>query len=144
MYWKRPGGVMTGKREEEQKREFFTFFHLERTSEPVPTDRGGEWHCFRPSSPKFRSLVELAVLTEAGGRIVRSRLGLARAFIDDRADDVFARDIAKSFLRWAAPKPVPEHVAALIENIAEFSASRATIIMREPQHERPPADNTGA
>src|SRR5947209_15745185 len=104
-----PAGA--GTLEDERKSEFFTFFHLQPSCEPSPADLGRSWHCFRPSGPKFEALVEVAVLAGESGRVVRSRLGLARTFINRRADGVFARDIAKSFLLWAFPKPIPAQAA---------------------------------
>jgi hypothetical protein len=106
-------------------------------------EQGWNWHCFRPSGAKFRPLVELAVMTDRAGQIVNSRLGLDRAFIDHQTDRVFARDIAKSFLLWAIANPVPDQLAALIENIADLSAAGVPTVAGPRQQSQPRPDATG-
>jgi hypothetical protein len=123
--------------------EFFTFFQLERTCAPRPTLDGQFWHCFRPGGEKFRSLVELAVLTDSADRVVSARLGLDRAFVDHATDGVFARDIAKSYLSWSIPRPIPSAAALLIENIGDFPAAGTPMIMRSPQPRPRGSDSTG-
>jgi hypothetical protein len=125
----------------ELKSDFFTFFHLEPAGDPIAIAGGQTWHSFRPSGPAFHALVEVDVLTDSGGTIAAASLGIARSFIKDARNGVFARDIAKSFLAWAIRNPPPP-VGNLIANLADLSGSGGTVIMRgsAPQ---PPPDSTG-
>lgn len=80
--------------DEAKTTEFFTFFHLVETGRE--SHGGYETVRFQPSGPKFHDLVTLAVET-AGGHIQAATLHLSRTFIDG-PEEVFARDIAASFL----------------------------------------------
>lgn len=127
----------------EQGSDFFTFFHLGPVGSPTAVAGSQAWHSFRPSGSAFQKLVALDVLTTANESIVAAYLGLDRSFIDDSRNGIFARDIAKSFLSWAVPKPSPQ-IANLIANLANLAAARTIVIMRGPAPPPPPADTSGA
>jgi hypothetical protein len=76
--------------------EFFRWFHLEQTY----LNRAGAQTvvAFKPSGEKFRALVTLNATTDGQDRLQALELVLARVFVDDPGDGVFARDIVKSFL----------------------------------------------
>jgi hypothetical protein len=75
---------------------FFRWFHLEQTDQ---TRAGAQAVVtFKPSGEKFHPLVTLNVVTDGQDRLQGLELVLARTFVDDPRDGVFARDIAKSFL----------------------------------------------
>jgi hypothetical protein len=121
--------------------DFFGFFHLEPTG---TTASGAQtWHNFRPSGSAFHALVEVDILAGADGAIGAASLGVARSFIDDPRNAVFARDIAKSFLAWAIRSPSPP-IGNLIANIADLSGVGTTVIIRPPAPRPPPPDTTGA
>jgi hypothetical protein len=125
-----------------QKSNFFSFFNLEASCPPVPSANRQAWHCFRPSGPKFRALVELDVLTDAKGGIVASQLGMDRAFIDSGGTAPFARDIGISYFRWAAPN-APGDIAILAYNIGDMSQAGGTVIMHQDVVKSVPDDTTG-
>jgi len=126
----------------ELKSDFFGFFHLELAGDPIAVAGGQTWHGFRPSGPAFHDLVEVDVLTDSSGVIAAASLGIARSFIKDARDAVFARDIAKSFLAWTIRNPSPQ-IDNLIANVANLSGSGAPVIMRGPAAPPPPRDTTG-
>jgi hypothetical protein len=125
----------------EQKSDFFSFFHLIPDGSPVAAVGAQTWQSFRPSGPRFHSLVEVDVLTERDGTIRAARIGLDRSFINDPGRGVFARDIAKSFLDWSVRDPSPQ-IAGLIANVADLSGAGGTVVMRGSATP-PPPDKTG-
>jgi hypothetical protein len=58
---------------------------------------------FRPGAERLAPLVRLTATLDGDGRIKEMEMTLSRTFVDDPADGVFARDVAKSFLRAAMP-----------------------------------------
>lgn len=129
---------------EERKSHFFTWFNLTPSCPPVPAAEFRIWHCFRPSGARFRPLVEVAVQTDANDNVFDRRIGIDRSFIDDRRNSPFARDIAKSFLQWSLPEPVPAEVRNLIQHIASLAASGAPVIAHEGAFKEPATpDATG-
>jgi hypothetical protein len=105
-----------------QGSDFFTFFHLEPTG-PASPERVTE---FRPSGEDFRQLARLTVTVDAGGKITAMTLTLKRSFIDDPTNGVFARDIAKSFLRDAPPAADEKGVSDLADDIEHAGGPFAT------------------
>lgn len=77
---------------------FFRWFNLEAAGEqsPTPTRRAAY---YRPEGPAFRALTELLLTMDESDRLSGLELRLARRFIDDPRNGLFARDIAKSLLR---------------------------------------------
>jgi len=126
----------------ERKGHFFTWFHLDPLGDPVPAASGRTWHCFRPDGAAFRAFVELDVLTDASGRILQSRLGLDRAFADHPRNGIFARDLAKSYLQWGLAEASGAEARTLIENIANFAASGAPVLVRRGSAPPPPGEDT--
>src|ERR1700738_759124 len=76
---------------------FFAWFNLERVGEQ--RHEGTDVLSFRPEGPAFHDLAELRVSAAVDGRIDSVELRLAREFVDDRRNGMFARDLAKSLLR---------------------------------------------
>ncbi len=128
--------------ESERASHFFTWFGLTPSGAP-DQDARGIWTSFRPGGTAFPKLAALAVLTDRRGRIVETRLGLDRAFLDDRRTSPFARDLAKSFLLWALPETASAALAPLIANIGDVAAGGATVIMRVGALDPPPPDRSG-
>jgi CHAT domain-containing protein len=78
------------------KSEFFTFFDLRQVDSAA---RDGETAItYKPQARQFRDLVTAVLTVDASQNIVGAQLALNRSFIEDPANGVFARDIAKSFL----------------------------------------------
>lgn len=77
---------------------FFRWFNLEPAGEesPTPTRRAAY---YRPEGPAFHALTELLLSMDESDRLSGLELRLARRFIDDPCNGLFARDIAKSLLR---------------------------------------------
>ena len=85
-----------------QKTSLFTWFSLDQVGEPEKSPAETLTR-FQPSGPAFHDLVRLEVGTNAGGLIRALCLHLARRFIEDPAQGIFAADLAKSFLQAAVP-----------------------------------------
>lgn len=115
------GLVGAGLAEAEKTSDFFTFFHLTPTG---PADARGVT-AFRPSGPDFQALVLVTTTTDKAGRITAISLTIRRSFIDDPANGVFARDIAKSFLGDASQPADAASLKPLIDAIQ--SGSRAPV-----------------
>jgi hypothetical protein len=105
---------------------FFRWFHLSPV-EPAPS-LAAPIASFRPSGERFHDLVlvEVALTPDRNARALT--LTLNRSFIDARADNPFARDIAKSLLDAVVPDADREHVAAFHSALSDLGASGATVI----------------
>ncbi len=100
----------------EKSHDLFTFFNLQRTgSEALPEHR--TLVTFKPTAETFRPLVTLAVTTDAQGVIESLRLDVARSFIDDPQQGIFAADLVGSFLRSAGGNESEDDLAALSKEI---------------------------
>jgi hypothetical protein len=122
--------------------DFFTFFHLERVGGPSDTNSAGTFD-YRPSGGKFRPLVRVRVQTGERGVIAGMSLVLLRSFIDDPANTLFARDIAKSFLLGAPPRADATALADLKTDIEKRGKSSATLLVGpnyQPPTGEPSAD----
>jgi hypothetical protein len=126
---------------DERDSDFFTWFHLEPDGEPVPV-REGSRHRFRPSGQSFRTLVALDLRVDEAGGIRSVRLCLDRSFVSG-PDDAFARDLSKSFLKWALDDAARQRAAPLIANIGDFAAANGHVITAGALPP-PPPDASGA
>jgi hypothetical protein len=94
------GSAQVGRKLEEVRGEdFWTFFNLQPTGAVEP----GAAVEFRPAAGAFRAMVKVTAALDGEGTIQGMELALSREFVDDAANGVFARDIARSFLRAALP-----------------------------------------
>ncbi len=118
--------------EAEQSQDLFTFFHLARTGrEDLPDHRA--MVLFKPTGEAFRPLVTLAVVTDAQGLVEGMRLEVARTFIDNAAQGVFAADLVKSFLASAGGGGPKDKIAALAGEVqARAEGSGTTTNSQEP------------
>jgi hypothetical protein len=105
-----------------QSSDFFNFFHLAPTG---PANAPGVID-FRPSGSQFASLADVTVTVDGADRITAMTLTLTRSFIDSPANGVFARDIARSFLRAAPPPADAQQVGALADDISRAGGAGAT------------------
>jgi hypothetical protein len=109
-----------------QTGEFFTWFHLAQTaSQPCG---GGQALGFRPTAEQVHRVVAVEVMTDAHSDIAAMALMLDRAFIDDSANGVLARDIAKSFLRDVPGSQAGAGVVALADEIEAGMLSSGTVV----------------
>jgi hypothetical protein len=93
--------------------DFFQWFHLAPAERP---DSHTTW--FKPSGASFRELVTVTIGTDDTSRIAIVELMLARSFIEDPQQGMFAADIAKSFLGAALAASERAHMQHLIDTIA--------------------------
>jgi hypothetical protein len=114
--------------EQAKQTDLFRFFHLEQSQ--VSKSDGSTVTAFKPSGAKFRPLVTIKVTTDGAGRILALEMALARSFIDDPRDGIFARDIAKSFLQAGLPASRDSETTDLINEIELHGTSTMTIIKR--------------
>lgn len=105
--------ALVGQRLDEAARtDFFQWFKLEPTSRPdVHTT------CFQPSGPSFHELVAVIARTDAEDRITAISLVIARSFVEDPKQGMFAADIGKSFLAAALCPHDRAHMQHLIDTI---------------------------
>ncbi len=122
--------------EEATRTGFFQWFNLEPAAQ-LDAHRTA----FKPSGPNFRDLVAVTVLVSEEGRITAIDLALARSFIEDPRQGMFAADLAKSFLAAALEPADRAHMQHLIDTIAYGGRYARPILVRpdnrpEPQLER--------
>jgi hypothetical protein len=93
--------------------DFYRWFHLEQAA-VMPTADGRTTAAYR-STGQFRELAVLYIGTDADGWTDGTHLQVARSFIDDPREGVFARDLIASFIREAAAEQGYEDaIAALL------------------------------
>lgn len=93
--------------------EFFAWFNFV----PDPGARPGEAR-FLPGAPAFAGLAALAAQLDRAQRIDAIALTVARRFIDDPDQGMFAADLGKSFLQAALAPADRTPVQHLIDTIA--------------------------
>ncbi|MCA1568702.1 MAG: hypothetical protein LC803_24250 [Acidobacteria bacterium] len=92
-----------GDRLEDAKRtDFFRFFNLVEAG-ATEAKQQRKVFVFRPRAGMFREAVNVTAIVDSAGRVLTMKLVLDRAFVDHKQNGIFARDIAKSFLRHAIP-----------------------------------------
>lgn len=131
------GGFFGKSLEDIQKTDFFIWFQLTETSRSQEK-RGDTLVNFKPAGEKFHDLVTVSLSIDSRQQIFAIGLLLARSFIDDPQDGVFARDIAKSLLRAAPPDPDRPTLSQLADEI-EFSHSFQLIVGPAYQPPAPPS-----
>lgn len=129
--------------EQARKTEFFRWFHLEETGRT--RGKAGTVVHFKPSAEKFRSLVTVNLSVDSRRRLTGAELVLSRAFIDSGKEGMFARDIAKSFLRVVTSAEERRALSSLIAEIEQPPANLSTtLIVRErPTPKLPAAPSPG-
>ena len=99
----------------EKSHDLFTFFNLARMgSESLPDHTVVT---YQPTAPTFRALVTLYITTDARGTIEQMRLEVARSFIDDAQQGIFAADLIKSLLAGVGNAFGKDDIAALASEI---------------------------
>ncbi len=121
-------GLVGMRRDEAALTGFFQWFHLEPAARP-----DARTTLFKPSGASFRELVTITVRTDEAARIAAIELVIARSFIEDPRQGMFAADIAKSFLGAALAAPDRAHMQHLIDTIADGGAYARPILAAEPR-----------
>jgi hypothetical protein len=128
--------------EQARKTDFFQFFNLEPTGETKLGDK--KITVFQPSGAKFHDLALVNMTTEGKGNMVGAELVLQRSFVDSSSDGIFARDIAKSFLRDAVNADDLGKVDGLAREIDQLTDSGLPVILHsdavKPRPGGPPSD----
>jgi hypothetical protein len=101
--------------------DFFTQFSLVPDLEAPTLSARERW--FRPSSERFHDVVLLIIALDERERVHSLTLHMARSFIDRPGNNEFARDIAKSFIRFAAHTPPDSPVAMVIGQIEDVTSA---------------------
>lgn len=107
-----PLGFIGMSMDDTTKTSFFQWFHFA----PVTSPAAGI-AVFKPSGEKFHNLATLSVNLGANRRITSIDLAIARSFIDDPRDGIFAADLGKSFLAAALPPDDRTAMQHLIDTI---------------------------
>ena len=94
----------------------FKFFNLTEAG-PRTSEGGLNVVTFRPAGGNFRRLVKVNVTVGGDGAVRAMELTVDRSFVEDRANGIFARDVAKSFLRAAVPKADAPKIGDLANEI---------------------------
>jgi len=106
---------------------FFRWFTLQEVGAESPAPTRLTVH-YRPEGPAFRSLTEVVLTLDESGRLSGLELRLARSFIDDPRNGLFARDIAKTLLRDSLNGANAVLLADLINEI-EFGVTGAVPVV---------------
>ena len=128
---KRCGSLRWQRIEDAKQADLFHWFSLVEVGS-AKDESGNTVISFRPEGEKFRRLVKLDAALDKQDRITALNLSLAKPFVDDDKDGIFARDIAKSFLRSALPEPDDGSVTVLADEI-EYRHN-FSVITRAPSH----------
>jgi hypothetical protein len=115
---------------------FVAWFNLERVGQERRA--GTDVLSFRPEGPAFHDLAELRVSATGDGRIESLELRLAREFVDDRRNGMFARDLAKSLLRTVLDDGDLRSIGGLADEIEWGGTFDVPILMRGPGPPKPP------
>jgi hypothetical protein len=118
--------------------DLYGFFNFAQTvNQPCP---GGSAGGLRPTGAAFHKLAAIAVALDGQDRITAISLSLDRAFVDAPGQGVFARDVAKSFIRdVAGPAPDPR-IGALADEIESGLPPKTTLV---PLHGAQPSPQQG-
>ena len=116
---------------EAKETEFFTWFHLEQTGTETGADQPPVV-IFKPNGDAFRALVTVRTALDNQQHIVRIELLLARSFLNDRRQGIFANDIAKSLLLDATSGADHDAIQGLANDISSNQKGRDRLITEAP------------
>jgi len=109
------------------KTDLFEWFHFAPAASPAAGQA-----VFKPSGEKFHDLATLSAAVGADGRITAIDVAIARSFIDDPRDGIFAADLGKSFLAAALPPDDRTAMQHLIDTIGYGGNFGRTVITAAP------------
>jgi hypothetical protein len=112
----------------QQKNDFFIFFNFAPVNREVLPD-GKTVVRFKPTGEAFRSLVTLWATLIPGDKIQQLRLEVARNFIEDPKNCMYAADLVKSFLVQAQTSSADRIGSLATEINARTMAQSSTVIL---------------
>jgi hypothetical protein len=123
----------------QEKSDFFGFFNFAAVGKIDLPNRQTNIS-FKPTGDAFHDLVTLEVVIDADKIIQMHRLIVARSFIDDPKQCVYAADLVKSYVTLEGTNS-HDALDSLAQEISvrSFVRSTATVIMRQPL---PPMPNS--
>ncbi len=124
-------GFLQQRLEEVQQSDLFTFFNLEQVDvSKIAPDQSVI--SFQPSGSAFRDLVMLQIMVDRSDRIQQMDLILARSFVNDPKNTIFARDFAKSFFLSVVPQVDASKIAPLVNAIFLFDTDMLACAAKFP------------
>jgi len=127
-----PGLLGTDLTRARSRSDYFQFFNLELTGPAQPLANGGQILSFKPSGSDFHQLVTVYVETDSTGLISALRVIIARSFIDDPQNGVFARDLIKSSLLTGVSEGDAGNLNELATEILYRNLKRTLLSRSEP------------
>jgi hypothetical protein len=126
-------GLIGSKLPAAEKTDFFVFFNFAPVGEEKQAD-GMRDTSFKPTGAAFKALVTLGVGTDANGVITKLDLAVARSFIDDPKNGIYAADLVKSFLGSAAATSAGDDVSSLAVEINTRTMTKmsGTLLTAQP------------
>jgi hypothetical protein len=126
-------GLIGSKLSAAEKTDFFVFFNFAPVGEAKQAD-GTRDISFKPTGDAFKALVTLEVHLNASEVITKIDLVVARSFIDDPKNGIYAADLVKSFLGSAAATSAGDEVKSLAIEINARTAMKmsGTLLTAQP------------
>jgi hypothetical protein len=122
-----PLGFIEMSLDEATKTHFFEWFGFAAAASPVAGTA-----VFKPGGSKFQDLATLSVIFGANRRIASVDLAIARSFIQDPREGMFAADLGKSFLEAALPPDDRTAMQHLIDTIGHGGTYERPVITGAP------------
>jgi hypothetical protein len=111
--------------------EFFTWFNLGQTGTETDAEKRAVV-IFKPTGDAFHKLVTVKTALDSRQHIVRIELLLARSFLDDKRQGVFANDIARSLLLDATSGADRDAIRGLANAISSNQKTGERLIKAVP------------
>jgi hypothetical protein len=109
--------------------DYFRFFNLEPIGPAQHLENGEQLLAFKPTGAAFRDLVTIYVKTDPKGLISMLRVVIARSFLEDPRNGVYARDLIKSSLLDCVNESDAGNLKELADEI-QFRDLKGTLLVR--------------
>ena len=109
--------------------DYFRFFNLEPIGPAQHLENGEQLLAFKPSGAVFRDLVTIYFQTNPKGLISVVRVVIARSFLEDPRNGVYARDLIKSSLLDCVNESDAGNLKELADEI-QFRDLKGTLLVR--------------
>jgi len=109
--------------------DYFRFFNLEPIGLAQRLENGEQLLAFKPSGAAFRDLVTIYVQTDPKALISMFRVVIARSFLDDPRNGVYARDLIKSSLLDCVNEVDAGNLKELADEV-QFRDLKGTLLVR--------------
>lgn len=114
-----------------ENEDFFVFFRLHEQSREKDA-RGDEVAVFKPDNPSFAKRVTIRVTLGPQSCAIGFELDLARSFIEDSEQGIFAADIARSFLGSTPSGKEVRRIAPMIAELRALGGARPEGLPTKP------------